>query len=79
MEYNENFKNYFLDNCKKYPNIELVSYNIGKMEDMKMFENETFDYVVTSHVLCSVGDVQQSLDEVHRVLKKVFSSQILLF
>ena len=59
-----------MEKCACY-NIKLTSYNIGRMEDMSMFENETFDYVITSQVLCSVGSVEKSLKEVHRVLKKV--------
>ena len=71
MEYNENFKEFFMKNCEKHKNISLISYEVGRMEDMNMFQNDQFDYVFTSHVLCSVGDVKKSLDEVHRVLKKV--------
>ena len=41
------------------------------MEDMSVFEDESFDIVLTSNVLCSVNDVEKCLDEVHRVLKKV--------
>ena len=41
------------------------------MEDMSIFENDTFDYVLTSHVLCSVTNVNKSLEEVHRILKNV--------
>ena len=42
------------------------------MEDMSMFQDNSYDYVLTSHVLCSVEDVKKSLEEVNRVLKKVY-------
>ena len=48
------------------------------MEDMTAFENDCFDYVLTSHVLCSVKDVNKSLHEVYRVLKKVILFVMLL-
>ena len=60
-----------MENLKKFPYINMISYNIGKMEDMSIYNDETFDVVLTSHVLCSVSDVKLSLEEVHRVLKKV--------
>ena len=72
LEYNENFKKSFLKNIEHHPNIKLISYNIGRMEDMSMSEDNCYDYFLTSHVLCSVKDVKKSLEEVYRVLKKVY-------
>ena len=43
------------------------------MEDMSVYEDESFDIVLTSNVLCSVDDVEKCLSEIHRVLKKVVS------
>ena len=60
-----------MKNIQKFPNINLMSYNIGEMEDMKIFDDEKFDIVLTSHVLCSVSDIKKSLEECYRILKKV--------
>ncbi|MCK8058454.1 MULTISPECIES: class I SAM-dependent methyltransferase [unclassified Fusibacter] len=37
---------------------------------MLPFEDETFDFIVSTLVFCSVEDVQRGLSELHRVLKK---------
>ena len=50
---------------KEYPDIHLVTSAAEHME----LEDQTFDTVITSLVLCSVLDVAQVLDEIHRVLK----------
>jgi phosphatidylethanolamine/phosphatidyl-N-methylethanolamine N-methyltransferase len=52
-------------------NIQLVHMN----GEALLFPNETFDYVILSHVVAVVEDPQKLLEEVHRVLKstgKVF-------
>ena len=38
------------------------------------FEDETFDYVVSTLVLCSIPKLELALEEVARVLKKMASS-----
>ena len=41
-------------------------------EDMtNHIDSNSVDAVVSTHVLCSVKDVNQCLKEIHRVLKKV--------
>lgn len=46
--------------------IESVACDVG----MLPFEDETFDFIVSTLVFCSVEDVQLGLSELHRVLKK---------
>lgn len=52
-------------------NIRLIKMNAESL----LFDNETFDYAVLSHVIAVVEDPEKVLREVHRVLKpggKVF-------
>ena len=62
---------YIFDNAKKYPGVRLVDVRYGKAEDMSEIEDESQDACVSTHVLCSVKDVEQSLREIHRILKPV--------
>ncbi|MHB1629934.1 MAG: class I SAM-dependent methyltransferase [Bacilli bacterium] len=50
---------------KEYPGVRLVASPAEHME----LDDQTFDTVITSFVLCSVFDVAQVLDEIHRVLE----------
>ncbi len=50
---------------KEHPDIRLVTSPAEHME----LGDQTFDTVVTSLVLCSVSDVTQVLEEIHRILK----------
>lgn len=45
-----------------------INFFRGKVENLP-FENNFFDAVLVSFVLCSVYSVEKSLDEIHRVLK----------
>jgi phosphatidylethanolamine/phosphatidyl-N-methylethanolamine N-methyltransferase len=62
-----------LARARKYrkDNIQLLQMNGEKL----FFPNETFDYIILSHVIAVVDDPEKMLEEVHRVLKpdgKVF-------
>lgn len=46
-------------------NIQLFHMN----GEALLFPDETFDYVILSHVIAVVGDPEKLLEEVHRVLK----------
>ena len=41
----------------------------GYAEDLSKFDDNTFDVVIETLVLCSVNDVEKSLKETQRVLK----------
>ena len=41
----------------------------GYAEDLSQFPDNSFDAVIETLVFCSVSDVDQSLKEIHRVLK----------
>jgi len=47
------------------PNIELIEMS----GEALLFDDQFFDYVVLSHVIAVVGNAEQLLKEVHRVLK----------
>lgn len=40
----------------------------GNAEDLSAFKEASFDFVISTHVLCSVDDIDAVLGEVHRVL-----------
>ena len=70
LDYNECFKEEFMKNIKKYPNIQFDGYLTGCMEDMNQLSDNSFDAVLITHVLCSVMDVQKGLSEIRRVSKR---------
>ncbi len=62
---------------KKINNVKVpIKLHHGQAEDLP-FEDESFDTVLATLVLCSVKDLQRSLEEMHRVLKK--GGTIILF
>jgi len=71
VEPNEYSKKYLLANVAKVAGIELKQFHLGFGEDMSFIETESVDVVVSTHVLCSVRDVDQCLREILRILKKV--------
>ena len=71
------FKMDFIKRCKEYPNIKLKAFHICVMEHLSMFKHGTFDYVIATHVLCSVSDQVSSINQVYNVLKKVLNKQVL--
>ena len=42
---------------------------VGALSENLSFKNKTFDYVISTLVLCSVRDLPRSLQEIRRVLK----------
>ncbi|WP_316788747.1 class I SAM-dependent methyltransferase [Pedobacter frigoris] len=50
---------------QKYPNIELLQMNGEQL----LFPDQSFDYVILSHVIAVVDDPERLLQEIHRVLK----------
>ena len=71
LDNNDHFKAEFMKNVVKYPKIEFVEYLTGTVEDMHQIDDNTYDVVLITHVLCSVGDVKKGLNEIKRVLKNV--------
>jgi len=63
------FEPYFIDNCKEWND----RHDIGELveaygEDLGKFDNESFDVVIITLVLCSVSSVEETLREIRRVL-----------
>lgn len=71
LDYNENFEKKFTENVKKFSKIKFEKFVVGLVEDMHEFEDNTFDVILCTHVLCSVSDVPEGLKEIKRVLKEV--------
>ncbi|OQR69125.1 methyltransferase protein 7A-like [Tropilaelaps mercedesae] len=63
---------YFLDTLlkKQKSHSEVVRVICGYAEDLSDIQDESIDAVVSTLVLCSVGDLDKSLKEVKRVLVK---------
>lgn len=72
LEYNEYFEKKFTENVNKFSKIKSPKFVNGSVEDMHEFEDNTFDVILCTHVLCSVSDVAQGLKEIRRVLKEVY-------
>nr|XP_022317095.1 methyltransferase-like protein 7A [Crassostrea virginica] len=67
LDPNQYFQGYLEENSEKHGlNVNFLK---GYAEKMDAVENDTFDAVTCTLVLCSVRDVKKSLDEVRRVLK----------
>ena len=55
---------------KKYPNLTIDKMLTGNIEDVKnIIDDNSFDIVIATHVLCCVKDKEKGLREVHRILK----------
>nr|XP_011419354.2 methyltransferase-like protein 7B [Crassostrea gigas] len=67
LDPNEYFHGYLEENSKK--NGLSVNFLKGFAEKMEGVEDNTFDAVTCTLVLCTVRSVEKSLDEVQRVLK----------
>lgn len=68
VEPNPYFELYFKENASEFPGIRVEKFVRGTAEDMSMIEDESIDVVVSTHVLCSVSDVEKSLSEIFRIL-----------
>ncbi|XP_045171148.1 putative methyltransferase-like protein 7A [Mercenaria mercenaria] len=69
LEPNQHFDSYAAENVKKEENSISVDFVHGYAEALP-FENETFDIVVCTLVLCSVEDIKKCLQEIKRVLRQ---------
>ncbi|XP_054922216.1 thiol S-methyltransferase TMT1B-like [Dermacentor andersoni] len=67
---NPEFCNVFLKELKRYPKIELERLVECHGENMNELENEQFDVVLFTYLLCSVQDGRRVLEEAKRVLVK---------
>ncbi|XP_077538448.1 thiol S-methyltransferase TMT1B-like [Haemaphysalis longicornis] len=67
---NKEFGSIFLEELKKYPEIEMERWVQAYGEDMSELENQHFDVVLFSFLLCSVNDPLKVLKEARRVLVK---------
>lgn len=47
-----------------------IQYYVGSLCDLNMFEDETFDAVVSNLTLMDVLDLEKAINELYRVLKK---------
>lgn len=59
-------KNMLAKAKKKFPKTKLLQMDAQELE----FKDSTFDYIITSFVLCSVPDPVKALKEMKRVIKK---------
>ena len=67
---NPHFKGYIINNIKKNDTVISVEIVHGYAEDMPLEDNH-YDVVICTLVLCTVSDPVKSLQEVKRVLKPV--------
>lgn len=67
---NKEFGSIFQKELKKNPKIEMERWVQAYGEDMTELENEQFDVVLLSYLLCSVTDPLKVLKEARRVLVK---------
>jgi|TARA_B110001454_G_scaffold191123_1_gene190631 ubiquinone/menaquinone biosynthesis C-methylase UbiE len=60
-----------LEKAKKRAHQNNIDLNIQKLQaELMPFENSTFDTVVSTYTMCSIGKLENALEEVKRVLKK---------
>jgi len=69
LDPNPYFEPYLRKKLEMYPGLQLEKLHHGYGEDMSTILPESVDAVVTVNVLCSVGNMKQVLEEIHRVLK----------
>ena len=72
VEPNRFFQPVFEENLKKYPSVKLDRYIIGKAEDMSAISDGSIDVVISTCVLCSVDNTEETLKEIQRVLVSVY-------
>ena len=67
---NPNYNSYILK--RNFDNDGLdIHFEVGKGEDMSGIPDNSVDAVVTTLVMCSVDDMERSLEEIKRILKNV--------
>ena len=76
MEPNAYFEPLFYER-KKNTTVKMEKFLLAKAEDMKELEDNSFDIVVSTLVLCSVTDLNATLREIHRVLAPVCVYKVL--
>ncbi|CAL1265619.1 unnamed protein product [Larinioides sclopetarius] len=69
LDMNESFVTYLEETLQKCPQVTCKKIVIAMAEDMHEIENDSFDVVVCTLVLCSVKNIQSVLKEARRVLK----------
>ncbi|XP_042903356.1 thiol S-methyltransferase TMT1B [Parasteatoda tepidariorum] len=69
LDMNPSFFQIFHNNRKKYPQVKLVRTVLNWAEDMNEVEDSAYDVVISTHVLCSVKNIESVMKEVKRVLK----------
>ncbi|XP_045159754.1 thiol S-methyltransferase METTL7B-like [Mercenaria mercenaria] len=69
LDPNPHFVSYIKKNLKQHDTVISAEILHGYAEDMPL-ENDSFDVVVCTLVMCSVKDMEMSLQEIKRVLKK---------
>jgi len=62
------FKQYFLEQKHRFPDIFLENYLVTRAENLRIIPSNSVDVVVTTIVLCSVIDPERALQEIQRVL-----------
>ena len=75
MEPNAYFEPLFYER-QKNTTVKMEKFLLAKAEDMKELEDNSFDIVVSTLVLCSVTDLNATLREIHRVLAPVCISKV---
>ena len=73
IELNPHFEQLFFEKQAQHPHIRMERFVVGSAEDMKDIEDNSFDVVVSTMVLCSVKNVGRVLKEIQRVLVPVNS------
>ncbi|XP_076446208.1 thiol S-methyltransferase TMT1B-like [Babylonia areolata] len=69
LDPNQEHCGYVTQALQQHPGIKMDKFVQGYAEDMKEFEDNTFDAVVCTFTLCSVRQLEKSLSEIRRVLK----------
>lgn len=65
---NPNFRKYYEDNKKKFPDIQAEEIIVTTGDKMDMVKDNSVDVVVVTLVLCSLDKVEATLKEILRVL-----------
>ena len=68
VEPNPYFEKHFKENSQCFSSIVMEKFIRGCAEDMREVPSSSIDVVVSTHVLCSVSDIDKCLKEIHRVL-----------